>query len=219
MARLSYNGVIINKHRKLFDFLNLTGGGWKPYEHNPHYEGAINNGLRRHAKYGDNVVIVGGGLGTSTVIAARQVGDAGSVTIFEGSEEMVYNVRSAARMNDVADIVDVRHAVVSEAVSVRGESSCSTIIKPDELPDCDVLELDCEGAEISILNEMIVRPRAIIVETHGIHDAPTAAVKETLTDIEYSIESEEPAEQWQPAERFCEENGIDVLTAVDDEQI
>jgi hypothetical protein len=38
-------------------------------------------------------------------------------------------------------------------------------VTPAELPECDVLELNCEGSEIGILRNMTIRPRAIAVET------------------------------------------------------
>lgn len=37
---------------------------------------------------------------------------------------------------------------------------------PQKIPACDVLELDCEGAEIEIIESINFTPRALIVELH-----------------------------------------------------
>lgn len=214
-CRLSYNGVLVNRTRKPLDFLIRHDGGWDHYTHNHSYESEINRRLRHHVRLGDDVVVVGGGLGTSTVVAARQAGDDGFVTTYEGAREMVENVLEAAELNGVDDVVEVNHAVVSQAISLRGDSGGADTVQPHELPDCDVLELDCEGAEIEVLEEMSIRPHTVIVETHGMHDTPPEEVKAALRRLEYDVRSQEVAENWSPAEQFCVENGIDVVTAVD----
>ena len=49
----------------------------------------------------------------------------------------------------------VKHAVVGEAINVYGDPGqlSTLIVAPAERPGCDILELDCEGAEIAILRE------------------------------------------------------------------
>jgi hypothetical protein len=61
----------------------------------------------------------------------------------------------------------VQHAVVGEAISVYGERDGHSprILPPGELPKTDVLEVDCEGAEIGILRNMTIRPPPIAGET------------------------------------------------------
>jgi hypothetical protein len=210
---LSYNGVIINKERKPTDFLDISNGGWENHSHNPQYESAINRRLRERVTSGDSVVVVGGGLGTSTVVAARQTGRDGRVTTYEGSIDMVKNVSRSIQRNGVSEIAEVNHAVVSKPISLRGKKGDAGIVKPESLPECDVLELDCEGAEIDIIEKMQIRPREIIVESHGLYNTGTKKVKSSLNNLGYKIVSEEIAEDWLPAEKFCKENGIDVLTA------
>ena len=39
-------------------------------------------------------------------------------------------------------------------------------IQTTELPDVDVVEMDCEGSEISILENMNINPRCMIIELH-----------------------------------------------------
>jgi hypothetical protein len=50
-----------------------------------------------------------------------------------------------------------------------------------------VLELDCEGSEVEILRELTVQPRMILVETHGIYDAPTDLVASLLEKRGYIV--------------------------------
>jgi len=37
---------------------------------------------------------------------------------------------------------------------------------PTNLPQFDVVDMDCEGAKLAILNNLSIKPRLIIVETH-----------------------------------------------------
>lgn len=39
-------------------------------------------------------------------------------------------------------------------------------LEPSALPECEVLELDCEGAEVGIIKNLNIRPRMIFVEVH-----------------------------------------------------
>lgn len=178
----------------------------------PGYEEAIVRSIREHVDGGDRVVIVGGGWGVSTVAAARRVGEEGSVVTFEGSESAVTNVEETVYLNDVSEGVAVRHAIVSLAHSLRGEKGKATVVSPEELPECEVLVLDCEGAEKEILEEMEIRPRVLAVETHGMFDAPSEEIKKRIGGRGYSITDLRVAEERK--REFCEENDIYVVTAV-----
>lgn len=56
------------------------------------------------------------------------------------------------------------------------------------MPDCDVLELDCEGAELGILNNINVRPRVITVEIHNGEILKADDVINTIHNIGYVIQ-------------------------------
>ena len=138
---------------------------------------------------GDTVRIIGGGIGVSAVVAAWNVTPSGSVTVYEGGDRYLRQLRQTIEINDVDDIVDVQHVAVGKPDSVWGEQG--RVLDPRNLDQCDVLELDCEGAELSILSNMSIRPRAIIVENHpsmGNYDNPTQ-VLDLLSDMDYEIES------------------------------
>jgi hypothetical protein len=86
------------------------------------------------------------------------------------------------------------------------------MVQPSDIPDCDVLELDCEGAEDTILSELEIKPRVILVETHGSHDTPPSRVKTLLSELSYEIKSIKIAAE--DRRQLCEENDIYVVTAL-----
>lgn len=149
----------------------------------PDYEEELLETLRTHVSPGDSIVIVGGGWGVSAVTAAER---GASVTVYEPSNEQVERVRETAVLNDVTESVTVRHAKVGETGKVWGESSAS-IVSPRNLPECDLLELDCEGAELDILRAIIIKPAIIAVEVHPSHGVSEEDVRAVLTDLGYEI--------------------------------
>jgi len=171
----------------------------------PDTEAHLIGHVREFVEYGDDVVVVGGGSGVSTVWEARRVGDAGTVTVFEGGEDTADHCRETAGLNGVDHLVDVRHAVVGPAVEVRDIVGDADHVPPDELPTCDVLEMDCDGAEMDILENMIIRPERVIVETHGLLGTPPADVRSTLRDLRYEVVREDI---------HNEGKGINIVTAV-----
>lgn len=185
------------------------------------YEAAIVRGIRDHVKAGDTVVVVGGGVGVSTVAAARRVGPEGSVITYEGSREAIETIEETVYLNGVESKVSVQHAIIGEDIRLRGSSEGAPTVSPENLPDCDVLVLDCEGAERMILERAGVRPETIVVETHGIFDAPKDAIEDLLVDAGYDVVDSRIAEE--RMRELCIERGIYVLTAriypiPDDEQ-
>lgn len=176
----------------------------------PDYEAALLGEIDRLVRPGDRVVVVGGGVGVTATAAARRAGAEGHVHVFEGGAGGVRAVRQTARLNGVGDHVTVEHAVVGRAIQVYGRRP-APIVPPTYLPDCDVLELDCEGAEVDILREMTARPRVIIVETHGLYGASTNSVAALLDRIGYDPMVVGLAEPRLAA--LCEEGDIRVIAA------
>jgi hypothetical protein len=151
----------------------------------PNYEGTLVAGLKETIKSGDRVVIVGGGVGVTATVAALRTGPSGTVECFEGGKQQVRFVRQTAARNGV-DNVSVHHAIVANAIAVFG-SDLGTILPPSQLPACNVLQLDCEGAEAEILRELTIQPRVILVETHGVYGAPTDLVASLLLKRSYTV--------------------------------
>jgi hypothetical protein len=169
-----YNGVALNVGR-LFDTNVIV----------PEYKQGTIEPLRILTKEEDDVTVIGGGFGVSAVVAAHQ---ASSVTVFEGSRKQANIVRETAKLNRVAKDVTVIEAIVGRAIDVYGESHADTVMQPSELDRCDVLEMDCEGAEEFILKELDITPRVIIVESHPQFGVTPESIRQHLMDNGYDIE-------------------------------
>jgi len=168
---------------------------------------------------GDHVCIIGGGHGVTTVHAARQVGGGGLVTVFEGGQ-IASHVREVAQLNEVDDVVTVEEAIVGDPTTLyQGMADDAEVIDPADLPACDVLEMDCEGSELGILEGMQIRPRVLIVELHPtMYDAPNAAPVELIEEMGYemnywSTQAGERMSEEEFRERLADGCG-DVLAAV-----
>lgn len=186
------NGVSVRSFR-LFDMTDRE----------PEYEQALVNALREKIRVGDSVVIVGGGQGVSTVASAQCRPE--SITTIEATAERIERLQETLEHNWTPSDISVLHGVVGDEVSLKGERGSPVMVSPDELHECDVLELDCEGAELGILRNMTIRPRCIIVETHGCFGSPESAVRQELDSLGYDV-----------VERGVEvaSKGVFVLTAV-----
>jgi hypothetical protein len=211
IAEVKYSGIPISRERKFGDAKLPDFLVPHPLEDIADYEQTLIGALQAQVRAGDRVTIVGGGEGVTAVVAAKAVGERGSVLCFEGNSWGVSKIKATAARNKVSRRLTVRHAVVGEAISVYGvaEELSKLVVRPAELPECDILELDCEGAEIVILRNMTIRPRVIAVETHGVYGAPTRTVKELLEGLGYAVE------EWGIAEprlsEECEANDIRIL--------
>jgi hypothetical protein len=64
-----------------------------------------------------------------------------------------------------------------------GDGKVALVVAPEDLPECGIPEIDCEGAEHIILAGIIIRLRAIGVETHRIYGSPTKAVHKAFEKI------------------------------------
>jgi hypothetical protein len=175
----------------------------------PGYEKALIRGIRQFVQNGDTVIVVGGGWGVSTVASAIETEEDGYVTTYEGGDETVEKVADTVQLNDVEDRVSVRHAIVGQALSLRDDPSNAETVSPTKLPRCDVLVLDCEGAELEILDQMEIRPRVIIVETHGMLGATKEDVGQKLVSNGYETGESMIAEE--RLRGICEKNDIYVL--------
>lgn len=157
----------------------------------PEYEAALIAGLRERVNSSDDIVIVGGGRGVSTVAAAHLSGNDGSVLTYEAILENVNKVINTVNLNEVNERVEVVHSIVGKysdsSEDHYGTPEDATLIQPTDLPDCDVLELDCEGAELNILRQMNINPTDIIVETHEFAGISTQEVSKTLEEMDYKI--------------------------------
>jgi hypothetical protein len=151
IAEVKYSGISISRERKF-------GDGKLPDFLVPHllediadYEQTLIGALRSQVRIGDRVTIVGGGEGVTAVVAANAVGERGSFVCFEGNSWNVHKVRATAARNKMSRRLTVKHAVVGEAIAVYGvpHQLSTVVVPPAELPECDMLELDCEALKSS----------------------------------------------------------------------
>lgn len=205
--RVHYAGMPVGKIRRgwhrLFKRTRLR------YMDMPTYEAALLAGLRKRANPGDSVVVVGAGIGVTVAAAKKMIGEAGVVTCFEGSSRCLDDTRETLALNGLGDGIQLNHAIVGEDISVYKSDCPAQTVSAADLPECDILELDCEGAEIRILSELTIRPKTIIVETHGSHGAPTGQVSDILGRLGYTVEHLGVAEPY--LEDYCRDNDIMVL--------
>lgn len=199
-----YAGIPVG-YRKIGDALIS-----REFNDAPGYEQALVSALKANTRRGDRVAIVGGGLGVTSVVAALAAGATGHVDCYEGDPHGVTRIGQVAQLNGVSDRITAHHAIVGEAIAVSGNTAAAAAVHPRDLPECDLLELDCEGSEVGILNGMVIRPNVILVETHGFLGAPTVLVRALLKARGYSVDDCGWAEP-----RFldaCVRNDIRVLT-------
>ena len=90
-------------------------------------------------------------------------------------------------MNKVNDRVLVNHTIVEEPVHLMGELKNASTLAAKDFPDCDVLVMDCEGAELPILQNIKIKPRLIIVETHPMFNSPKSKIIPLLNKLDYEI--------------------------------
>ena len=196
--------------------INLTklNGKTVPYDNSklldeyigiPNYEWKLICGMKSTIQKGDTVLIVGGGNGVSTLYARDLVGKNGSVFAYEGADRRAQRMKDHFHRRPISN-VKINHRVVSKAESLAGSAEGTEILSPKDLPQSDIVVLDCEGAEKSIVPDLSFRPRGMVIETHGIFGAPPADMKNMLTDHEYEINFEKPMNA---------QNGISIIGAVD----
>jgi hypothetical protein len=109
-----YAGVPICYDRKLGDHLVPTS--WVPEEvtDEPGYEATLIALLIETIRPGDSVVVIGGGLGVTAVVAALRAGPSGTVQCFEGSKQHVRLAQQTATRNRLFNI-RIHHAVVAKS--------------------------------------------------------------------------------------------------------
>jgi hypothetical protein len=135
---------------------------------------------------GDRLGVVGGGWGVTAVHGARA---GANTTIFEASAEQVEDIKwtvKEARIHPEA-CINVEQAIVgTDQSDIWGDASGAKFLAPGELPEFDVIELDCEGAEIQIVDGLTSRPKTIIAEVHPHRGAPVDEFLQALP-ASYSV--------------------------------
>ena len=186
-----YNGVIV-RNVKLFNKTDIF--------HN--YEDSEVRAINKYVKPDDNVVIVGGGFGVTTVIAAKKLKESNKMTLIEASKTVCTHIIDTLKLNNVYHKVNIINKVVEVEHHTWGKTETNNILLAKDLPTCDVLILDCEGAEKQICENITFSPTYIFVETHRQFEAPLHLIESILKSRNYKILNKE-----------TEQNGIGYLIA------
>jgi hypothetical protein len=119
----------------------------------------------------DIILAVGVGSGISLIHNCKKDRGPGSFIGIDGSKDQIEIAKDNARLNeaDFSKFILIE-GFVGKPTNVYGsENQKSTNTVDINKLDFDVLELDCEGSEIEILEELTARPRHIIVEMHPVY--------------------------------------------------
>ncbi|MFC3476379.1 class I SAM-dependent methyltransferase [Halobacterium litoreum] len=168
--QLELNDVVVPVNINLLDVYSPYYEPAYPTENDPEYEYTEVESLKSYAEKGDEVVVIGGGLGVTAVVASK-VTDS-KVTAFEQSKQTYEILSQTIELNDCTDKVDIELAAVGEVAGsnfTQNPPSDVNRVPASKLPHADVYEMDCEGAETAILQKMDVKPSVLLVETHNNH--------------------------------------------------
>ncbi|AKH97436.1 SAM-dependent methyltransferase [Halanaeroarchaeum sulfurireducens] len=201
----TYNDVTIERYY-LIDKLHP----YKDLSDRPQYEGTIVEETKRYVSTGDTVVILGGGIGVTTVHAAKMTGVRGEVYVYEGAEEMAELHSRTLELNPVEANIKLTQAIVGKAGKLWGDPGEYQQIKPDELPEADVYIIDIEGAEADVVPSLN-HDGIMIIETHGKLGSPTEEMCERLNDKGYCAEVVGVAEP--SMQKAHEEGDVKVVVA------
>jgi len=153
----------------------------------PEHEAELISAIRNHIKNGEKVLVIGGGSGASTVAVAHQIGNNGSIIAYEANKNSAARTKETINLNKVDGRVEIKHAIIEKPVYLLGDLGNPPLIPASDFSECDVLVMDCEGAELPILQNMKIRPRLIIVEAHPLLNSPKEDVVKLLDTLGYKI--------------------------------
>lgn len=154
----------------------------------PMAEKRLINGTESVIERGDRVVIIGGGKGISMFYAAIAAGPNGFVTVYEPSANRIEMLNDLVERSLLGDRTNIIHGIVGEGKHIPDDPGSAEVIDPSDVPEADVMELDCEGAERIILDNIETWPRAIVMEFHEAYGASRTWAKETLLANGYEPE-------------------------------
>lgn len=173
----------VNQEKRAFD----SRLPWHVPSIRPNFKSSIISAIDKYTQPGDDVIVIGGGDGITAVHEGNQVGDGGQVVVYEAVGNKVENIKINFEMNEVPCDYMVKHAIIGDIRDANNKTGISSKIPPSNLPTCDVLELDCEGAESIILERLDSRPRTMIIEIHPNQGAPEDEIREKLFKLGYEI--------------------------------
>jgi FkbM family methyltransferase len=155
------------------------------------YEPEVTECIRSVLKEGMTFCDVGANIGVFTLFASRLVGSSGRVIAFEPIPENACVLRENIARNGCRNVLVLQkaaaektggaeihlsalcgcHSLISRPDGSTGGTLSVETIRLDEVPELtsvDLLKIDAEGAELSVLRSLgIRRPRHLILEYNG----------------------------------------------------
>ena len=132
----------------------------------PKQERGVIYGINNFVQQGMKALQIGSGNGLTSLYTLRKIGTEGFLTIYEPGTEQIQKVNSTLKSNNYGNY-KVINKYVGNPVNAWSDIGRSQLLSYTEIPNCDYLELDCEGCEKDFLENMIIRPHIIIVEIHN----------------------------------------------------
>lgn len=151
----------------------------------PDYKTGLIEAIEHHINPGDIVTLVGAGRGVSSVRIAQQ---GATVHAYEAAKQMIPVAKETVETAGFSDQLIFYYATVGEAIDVYG-SEFGPSLEPRLLGTNDVLVMDCEGAELSILKGLGSYPETVLVETHPEKGVSTKSVYVALRERGYDVVS------------------------------
>ena len=110
------------------------------------------------------VVQIGGGSGITSVIHAKNGSIDVHLTIIEPSQSQIKKIKQTLKLNNINNFRVIEKYLGDN----RAWNSNLTAeqLPIGQLPLCDILEIDCEGSEKLILENLRIKPNYIILEIH-----------------------------------------------------
>lgn len=146
----------------------------------PDYKRGLLKAINEEITDGDKVTLIGGGRGVSSVHIIEAGAD--HLIAYEAAAEMLAIAQETVEIAGGEDSVTFREALVGPAIEVYGAYDDADRIAPSDFDPNEVLVMDCEGAEVGILENLTTWPETIIVETHPERDTDPKVVRDRLLE-------------------------------------
>jgi hypothetical protein len=185
LPRLTVSGNVINNGVKikrefvfpsrpitfLQEVILALRSSFNKHSINGHFEAGVYLSHLRVTRPNDKVLAVGLGSGSTLIPVVKLLDHSlgGFYRCIEASESRIEIAKENIDLNNIdSKMYEILNAFAGKEVfESYGESSNNNIDINNY--DYDVLEMDCEGSELSILSSLSKRPRNIIVELHPRH--------------------------------------------------
>ena len=204
-----YSGIVIGLKRNWL-MVPLLRRFYPEFQNREFYEEGLKAAINKINIQIESATIIGGGYGAIAVYLHKKITQKCKITIYEASVHQASIIRRTMEINSVFN-AKVINMPVGATVSVYNSDQPLNVLPANDLLNTDLLIMDCEGAEKIILDTIIIKPKVIIVETHGFLGSGTNIIREKLLAHNYDVLDMGLAEPNDT--EFCLERDIKILYA------